>query len=126
MSAHGFRPPLLLFSTTVVQVSPSTRRASQYLHIVCFTAGLKRILALSETDRRSVTRRRPVPADRGFPCAAGCPAWSVLEAWVRYVAACWRKEIREYSGRFWTGAADFPLAMKKTRRWRNPELSRLC
>ena len=54
-SAHGLRPFLLLFSTEDIQVLPSIKKVSQYLHIVCLMAGLRRIWAFRATDRRSVT-----------------------------------------------------------------------
>jgi hypothetical protein len=77
-----------LFSTTVVQVSPSMKRASQYLHMVCLSAGLSRILVFRDTDRKSVTMRREAPVKRGFDCPACVSSRFISEAWVRYVAAC--------------------------------------
>jgi hypothetical protein len=43
ISAHGFLPPLLRFSTVEWHVLPSIWTASQYLQTVCLTAGLCRI-----------------------------------------------------------------------------------
>lgn len=104
-SAHDFRPPLLGFSTRVVQDCPSTKMASQYLQSICFIVGLSRILVFKETERKSVTmcRAKPLKA-RSFLLLAklssgfrsGCISWVT----VRYVAACWRNEILEYMGRF--------------------------
>ena len=55
VSAHGFLPPLLLFSTSVAHVLPSTSSVSHRLHIVCFIAGERRICIFSETSRKSDT-----------------------------------------------------------------------
>jgi len=61
LSAHGFLPPLLLFSTVVVHDCPSIKTESQNLHMVRFTAGLSRILVLRDTARKSVASRLPIP-----------------------------------------------------------------
>ena len=57
-SAHGFLPPLLWFSISSVQLFPSMRKVSQYLQMVCFKAGDRRIWLLSEIARAFVSRRR--------------------------------------------------------------------
>lgn len=121
-SAQGFLPPLLLFSTMVVQDCPSIRRASQCLQMVCFRAGLSLILVLSEMDRRSLARRRAVAVEIALCCLFDASSSSGSEGctgcWggnARYVAACWRNEILEYIGRFWTEVAGFPFAILKYR-----------
>lgn len=60
-SAHGFVPSLLLFSTTDMHVSPSTRRVSQNLQILRFTAGRRRMLVFRDTERICARRRRDMP-----------------------------------------------------------------
>ena len=57
-SAHGFFPPLLLFSTVVAHVFPSWRRVWQFLHIECFTSVLRRICDFIATLRRSFAKVR--------------------------------------------------------------------
>lgn len=61
-SAQGFLPPLLLFSISFVHVEFSISTVLQFLQKECLTAGDNRTWALSETARRSRTRRR----DRGW------------------------------------------------------------
>ncbi len=132
ISAQGFLPFLLLFSTTVLQVSPSMRIESQNLQTVCFTVGVRRILDFNETERMSVAKRRAIPRrDPGWPFPwlstpgpepepepepavfaqfdeTGLASWAA----VKYVAACWRNETREYSALLLTSPF-FPFAMGK-------------
>lgn len=60
-SAQGFFPFLLLFSTVLEHVFPSTRIVLQNLQMVRFMSGLIRIIVLRVTSRRSVTSRRDTP-----------------------------------------------------------------
>jgi hypothetical protein len=104
-SAHGFLPPLLLFSTSLEQVEPSISIVSQFLHIACFIVGDIRICTFRETERKSETRRRDTglngesaSASESFAAAtvvcSACPEGDravVLECccWVARYAAAW-------------------------------------
>jgi hypothetical protein len=65
ISAHGFFPPLLRFSTSFVHVDPSIKSVSQRLQMVCLMAGEILICDLSDIDRRSDTNLRGAASDGG-------------------------------------------------------------
>ena len=56
-SAHGFFPFLLGLRMASTLVLPGIKRASQRLHMECFTAGDKRTTDFRDTPRRCINRR---------------------------------------------------------------------
>lgn len=86
LSAHGFLPPLLLFSIVVVHDCPSIRMESQNLQIVRFTTGLSRTLVLRDTARKSVAKRLPIPCKGDVDSGDGSDDDDAAE--VRKTEAC--------------------------------------
>jgi len=95
MSAQGFFPPLLLFSTSVKQVDPSNSIVSQFLHIVCFIVGEIRSCTFWVTLRSSKIKRREAGWKFGrgsvFPSSvSGFDALSLcaLRGWTPWALEC--------------------------------------